>query len=161
MASSVATSTAAPAGELRHGVRDDALAALANRIGKNHRHWSRWARRRGLGAYRIYDRDIPEFPLAIDCYVAEDAAIGTRFHLQEVETGWHATPAEHAAWREAVIDAAAGALAVPPSALIMKARPKRRGREQHEKHAGSGTDFVIGESGLRFLVNLEAYLDTG
>src|SRR6185369_5261069 len=38
---------------------------------------------------------------------------------------------------------------------------KRRGREQHEPTGVRGTDFVIVESGLSFLVNLEAYLDTG
>ena len=145
----------------RHGLRDDALAAFGNRLAANARHRGRWARRRGFGAYRIYDRDLPDFPLTVDCYVAEDAAIGTRVLLQEIETGWLATPAEHAAWLEAVTHATAGALAMPASAVVVKERRKRRGREQHERSGRRGTDFVIVESGLRFLVNLEAYVDTG
>ena len=42
--------------------------ALVNRVDKNRRHLARWARREGIDAYRLYDRDMPEFPLAIDRY---------------------------------------------------------------------------------------------
>ena len=42
--------------------------SLANRLKKNARHLAKWARREGLEAYRLYDRDIPEFPYAIDRY---------------------------------------------------------------------------------------------
>src|SRR5687768_16138951 len=42
--------------------------ALIQRVLKNHRHLKKWAAREGLTAYRIYDRDIPEFPCAIDWY---------------------------------------------------------------------------------------------
>jgi 23S rRNA (cytosine1962-C5)-methyltransferase len=148
-------------GAIRHGLDADALAAFSNRLAKNARHWGRWARRRGLGAYRVYDRDLPEFPLAVDCYVAEDPALGTRVHLQEIETGWEQSDEAHAAWLAAVRDATAAALALPVSAIAVKERRRRPGRVQHTKTGVAGTDFVVVESGLRFIVNLEAYLDTG
>jgi 23S rRNA (cytosine1962-C5)-methyltransferase len=146
---------------IRQDLRADALAAYANRLAKNARHWARWARRRGLGAYRVYDRDLPEFPLAVDCYVAEDPALGMRVHLQEIETGWEQTDTGHAAWLSAVRETTAQALAVPTAAIALKERRKRHGRDQHAKTGSAGTDFVIVEAGLRFIVNLEAYLDTG
>jgi len=149
------------AGALRQTLAPAALAAFANRVGKNAKHRGRWARRRGYGAYRVYDRDLPEFPLAIDCYVPEDAALGMRVHLQEIETGWTQDPRDHEAWLAAVSGATAQALAVPPGAITIKERRKRHGREQHAKTGVAGTAFVIVESGLRFRVNLEAYLDTG
>jgi len=152
---------AAGAGPIRHTLCAETLAALSNRVAKNARHWGRWARRRGYGAYRVYDRDLPEFPLAIDCYVAEDPRVGTRVHLQEIETGWEQTDGEHAAWLGAVGAAAAEALGVPPAAIAVKARRKRHGREQHTRTGAAGADFTIIEAGLRFIVNLEAYLDTG
>ncbi len=145
----------------RHGLRAEALAAFTHRLAKNARHWGRWARRRGLGAYRVYDRDLPEFPLAIDCYVAEDRAHGTRVHLQEIETGWVQGDEEHEAWLAAVRAAAAESLALPVAAVVVKERKKRHGREQHQRTGVDGTDFVVVEAGLRFVVNLEAYLDTG
>ena len=72
----------------RAGPSADAHRAFENRLARSARHWGRWARRRGYGAYRVYDRDVPEFPFAIDCYVGDDASIGLRVHLQEIDTGW-------------------------------------------------------------------------
>jgi len=151
----------ASVGATRRSLPPDALAAFANRLGKNAKHWGRWARRRGCGAYRVYDRDLPEFPLAIDCYVAEDPALGMRVHLQEIETGWEQEPADHAGWLAAVHGATVETLALPRAAIVVKERKKRHGRLQHTKTGASGTDFVVAEAGLRFIVNLEAYLDTG
>ena len=148
-------------GATRQGLSEDAVAAFRNRLAKNARHWGRWARRRGFGAYRVYDRDLPEFPLAIDCYVPEDAALGTRVHLQEIDTGWEQTEREHAQWVAAARAAAASVLGLPASAIAFKERKKRHGREQHTKTGAAGSDFTIVEAGLRFVVNLEAYLDTG
>ena len=145
----------------RQGLRANAIEAFRNRLAKNARHWSRWARRRGLGAYRVYDRDLPEFPLAIDCYEPEDPALGLRVHLQEIDTGWEQTDEVRAAWIAAVREAVAAALAVPATALAFKERRKRHGREQHVKTGRAGRDFTVVEGGLRFIVNLEAYLDTG
>ena len=153
----VSTRTAAP----RQGLPEDAIAAFRNRLAKGARHWGKWARRRGFGAYRVYDRDLPEFPLAIDCYVPEDSVLAPRVHLQEIDTGWEQTEREHAAWVAAARAAAAAALGMPPATIAFKERRKRHGREQHTKTGAAGSDFAIVEGGLRFIVNLEAYLDTG
>lgn len=138
-----------------------ALAAFGNRLARNVRHWGRWAKRQGYGAYRVYDRDQPEFPLAIDCYEAEDPVLGRRVHLQEIETGWIQTEAEHAEWVGSVQAVVHAVLGVADDAVAFKTRRKRRGLEQHAKTGCRGTEFVVREAGLRFVVNLEAYLDTG
>jgi len=148
-------------GSTRSTPPPDAIVAFANRLSKNAKHWSRWARRHGFGAYRIYERDLPEFPLAIDCYVAEDPGIGMRVHLQEIETGWEQSGAAHAAWLAVVRSAAAEALVVSPETIVVKARRKRRAREQHQSTGAAGNEFIVVESGLRFIVDLEAHLDTG
>ena len=153
----VSTRTAAT----RQGLPEDAIAAFRNRLAKSARHWGKWARRRGFGAYRVYDRDLPEFPLAIDCYVPEDSVLPPRVHLQEIDTGWEQTEREHAAWVAAARAAAAAALGMSPATIAFKERRKRHGREQHTKTGAAGSDFAIVEGGLRFIVNLEAYLDTG
>jgi len=41
-----------------------------NRLAKNVRHFDRWAARRRLTAYRVYDRDIPEYPFVVERYGA-------------------------------------------------------------------------------------------
>lgn len=41
---------------------------LINRTLKRYRQLRKWSRRTGVTCYRIYDRDIPEFPMTIDLY---------------------------------------------------------------------------------------------
>jgi 23S rRNA (cytosine1962-C5)-methyltransferase len=45
--------------------------------------------------------------------------------------------------------------------VVAKVRARRHAGEQHEKTGVRGTDFVVNEGGHRFMVNLNAYLDTG
>ncbi|PWB52315.1 MAG: SAM-dependent methyltransferase [Nitrosomonadales bacterium] len=130
------------------------FSAFSNRLRKNARHWGKWARRQGISCYRVYDRDIPEFPLAVDVY--QDQA-----HLQEFDTGWQMPDEAHAQWVEAVRENAAQALELPLQHITYKLRARQRGESQYEKTGSSGEDFVVEEGGHRFVVNLAAYLDTG
>ena len=41
---------------------------LKNRVAKNHKLLRKWARKNLVTCFRLYDRDIPEIPLAIDLY---------------------------------------------------------------------------------------------
>ena len=72
------------------------FSAFANRLGKNIKHYLKWARRQNLEAWRLYDRDIPQFPFAIDVY-------GEHIHLQEYDTGWLMQPEEYEQWLSGVM----------------------------------------------------------
>lgn len=128
--------------------------AFANRLRKNAKHWDKWARRQGLGCYRLYDRDLPDFPLAIDRYEQH-------VHLQEFATTWAADDAEYAAWREDCFQIVGTVLETPRERIHFKQRRRQRGLNQYEKTGTEGEDFVVEEQGLKFWVNLDAYLDTG
>ena len=130
------------------------IAAYRNRLAKNVRHLSKWARREGITCYRLYDRDVPEFPITADWYEG-------RIHLQEVDTGWVQTVAEHAEWLESLAQVSGEVLQLPRAAVVLKRRERQRGIAQYEKTGREGEDFIVGEGGLRFIVNLETYLDTG
>ena len=41
---------------------------FSNRLLKNHKNLRKWARKEDIHALRLYDRDIPEVPLAVDLY---------------------------------------------------------------------------------------------
>ena len=41
---------------------------LDNRLEKRMRHLQKWSRRIAAPCFRLYERDIPEFPLVIDWY---------------------------------------------------------------------------------------------
>ena len=47
---------------------EDKSCPLKNRIRKNYRHVRKWAKRTHTDCFRVYDRDIKEYPLAIDFY---------------------------------------------------------------------------------------------
>lgn len=130
------------------------VSAYANRLRKNARHWGKWARRQDISCYRVYDRDIPQFPLALDLY-------GPKVHLQEFDTGWQDAPEAHERWLEAVAAASAEALGLAREAVVLKRRARQRGAAQYTKLDVPGEAFPVDEGGHRFLVNLESYLDTG
>lgn len=130
------------------------LAPFRNRLAKDHRHWSRWARRTGLECYRVYDRDVPQFPLAIDRY-------GDHAHLQEFDTGWQMPEADHAAWVDGVRNVVAEILAIESIAVHYKRRERQRGPTQYGRMAAHRGELIVREGGLRFAVDLDAYVDTG
>jgi 23S rRNA (cytosine1962-C5)-methyltransferase len=123
---------------------------LANRLKKNARHLIKWARREGLEAYRLYDRDIPEFPYAIDRY-------GDWLHVQLFEGKRPFTDDDIAAHLAAI----AATLELPAERVVLKLRRRQRGTSQYEKLDLQGPSFTVSERGLKFEVNLHRYLDTG
>ncbi len=123
---------------------------LLNRLDKNRRQLGKWARREGVEAWRLYDRDMPEFPLAIDCY-------GDALHVQVFERRRPLEPEQAEALRQALLEH----FDLQPMQLAIKHRRRQRGAAQYEKLAASAPSFKVNEGGYRFEVNLHRYLDTG
>ncbi len=127
---------------------------LSNRLRKNLRHLGKWARREGVTCYRVYDADLPEYALAVDLY--EEWV-----HVQEYAPPPAVDPARaHSRLTDAmaVIPAAVGR---PADRVVLKVRRRQRGLAQYERQAAVGQFLEVREGGLRFLVNLTDYLDTG
>jgi 23S rRNA (cytosine1962-C5)-methyltransferase len=127
-----------------------AISSLENRLRKNARHLGRWAKREGLEAWRVYDRDVPEFPYAVDRY-------GGWLHVQLFDGKRELDDAQIAQHLGAIADA----LEVTPAQVAFKLRRRQRGQAQYEKLAEGGPSFIVRERGLAFEVNLSRYLDTG
>src|SRR5512147_2908214 len=89
------------------------LEDFANRVHKNARHFRKWARRRGIEAYRVYDRDIPEFAFALDVY-------GKHAHLQEYDRGADSGFERAEEWVRGVHAAAAQALGMRVEDVVLK-----------------------------------------
>lgn len=130
------------------------ITPFANRLGKNIKHLMKWAKRNDIEAWRIYDRDIPQFPFAVDVY-------GDQIHLQEYDTGWLTQPEEYEAWLADVLEAIGFVTGFAPEQIHLKRRERQKGLQQYEKTGKTGDDFVITENGRKFWVNLDKYLDTG
>ena len=126
---------------------------FSNRITKNVRHLRKWARKHGIECFRIYDRDIPELPFALDLYLE-------RAHLQAYSKPLMDAPAQRR-WLATMHQAAARGLGQPLTTVILKQRSGQRPADQYRKLAASADDFVVSEGGHRFIVNLLDHLDTG
>jgi 23S rRNA (cytosine1962-C5)-methyltransferase len=131
------------------------VSPFAHRLLKNVKHLKKWAAKLPTEAWRAYDKDVPQFPFAVDIYA--DYA-----HVQEFETGWKMTPKDYALWLEAVLLAVSEVLGIPRSQVIHKVRRRQKGESQYEKLAEAPRhDLCVNEQGLQFWVNLAQYLDTG
>ena len=138
------------------------VTAFANRLRKNLAHWHKWARRRGITCFRMYGRDVPQFPFAIDWFETVSPRSETHLHVQEIDTGWQRSDADYTAWLTAVCDSICEVCGVPAAQLHLKRRERQRGTSQYEKLDGEEAEvFVVEEAGLRFEVNFDAYLDAG
>jgi 23S rRNA (guanine2445-N2)-methyltransferase / 23S rRNA (guanine2069-N7)-methyltransferase len=143
--------------------------SVANRITKNARHVRKRLHKEGIGCYRIYDADLPEYAAAIDVYTAigkDEEHAGDSFpqiwlHVQE-----YAPPPEipeHTA-RDRLRDlvrAASEALEVPRERIALKTRYKAKGGSKYGRMDERREFLHVEEGGLRFRVNLFDYLDTG
>jgi len=138
------------------GLKDNAshqADIFANRLRRMARHRRRWPKR-GITCYRLYDRDIPEVPLAVDIYEGQ-------LHLAEYDRPHDRTPAEHADWLDALVRTAGQVLDVPLENVHLKRRQRQRGVSQYDKVCESGSSCTVHEGGLKFEVNLSDYVDTG
>ena len=131
---------------------------LANRLRKNLRSLGRWARREGIGCYRLYDADLPEYALAVDLY-SSDALWA---HVQEYAPPAQIAPRKALAHRREALAVIPRVLEIPPERVIFKMRRRRREGEQYQG-AEKPTDryLEVAEHGSRLWVNLTDRLDTG
>jgi len=126
-----------------------------NRLGKLYRHRSKLAGRQGLECYRLYDRDLPEFPWIIEIYA-------DKVYASEYRSRHRLDDLEYRQWYEGSIRVMEEVLQVSKENIFCKLRePKDHRQDQYVRTAQSKQEFVILEGGLRFIVNLSDYLDTG
>lgn len=130
------------------------LTAFANRLGKMTKHYDKWARRQGLSCYRVYDADLPEFPLAIDRYEGY-------VHAAEYQRRQPLPEEEYEPWLEDVTRTMVDQLGVAPTRIFFKERRPQKGTAQYERQDLVGKEIEARENGLTFIVNLSDYLDTG
>jgi len=127
---------------------------FANRLARMARHRRRWPKRRQITCYRLYDRDIPEVPLAVDLY-------GHALHIAEYDRPHDRNAAQHADWLDLMARTAAETLEIPLVDVFVKRRQRQRGATQYQRVGEQGRIIQAREGGLTFEVNLSDYLDTG
>ena len=126
-----------------------------NRLVKVWKHIAKLARRQEIACFRFYDHDLPEFPFAIDWY---DGVV----HAAEYKRRHGMEDEEHEIWLAACRATLAEVLEVDRETIFMKVRQRKAGRQgQYEKQAEQKVERIVPEGGLKFIINLTDYLDTG
>jgi 23S rRNA (cytosine1962-C5)-methyltransferase len=134
---------------------DEKMEFFRNRLVKVYRHISRLAKRQAVFCYRIYDHDLPEFPLCIEIY--ED-----RIYLAEYRRRHGLDEDTHGAWLLRSMDIISEVTGIPIDKMFLRERQRKPGRQgQYEKKSSAQEFFEVRESDLRFYVNLSDYLDSG
>ena len=127
---------------------------FSNRLKKNIGKIGKWAKREGLDCYRIYDADLPEYNVAIDVYPG---------HLVIQEYAAPKDVPEEKAKRRLtdIIRASIQVTGVEANNVVLKVRQKQKGRSQYQKMAQDSSNLEVNEYGVKLIVNLHDYLDTG
>lgn len=139
------------------GPWSEGATMFANRLGKNLRKLTSWAKRQAVDCYRVYDADLPEYAVAIDLYQGASRWV----HAQEYEAP-KSIDADKAQLRlREVLTVIPELLQVDPSDVFLKVRRRQKGASQYQKQDSGGGFHEVREGPCRLLVNFRDYLDTG
>lgn len=131
------------------------IEMFRNRLAKVYRHLHKQARKQGVTCYRVYDHDLPEYPLCIEFY-------DNKLYVAEYKRRHGLTDEEHDLWMEESIAVICEILEVDKDDIFLKLRQRKPGRlGQYQKLDATQREFVAEENDLKFIVNLSDYLDTG
>jgi len=126
-----------------------------NRLNKVFKRKKKIAQKQQITCWRVYDHDLPEFPFCIDLY--ENHVYVAEYHRKH-----KMSEDEHTQWLEGCLQIIGTHLDVPNENIYIKQRKRKANRnDQYEKTGDAQQYFTVMENGLKFLVNLTDYLDTG
>ena len=126
-----------------------------NRLQKVFKHKSKQAKRLQVSCWRLYEHDLPEFPFCIEIY-------DDKVYLAEYARKHGMSEEEHDLWLDDCMDIISELLQVPIEKIYVRQRKKMHHRsQQYERLNDIKEFFTVVENGLKFLVNLSDYLDSG
>lgn len=132
---------------------EDKTSPFVNRMRKNYRHVRKWAKRTATNCFRIYDREIRQYPLAIDFY---DGRFCVQYFSRASD---HSEPP--AELIEEIEQALKTVFGDSCGKIYWRTRAKTKETRQYEKLDEAKEFFSVLEYGVKFKVNLQDYLDTG
>ena len=127
---------------------------FVNRLAKNLTRTKKWLKSQNTNCYRLYDADLPEYNVAIDCYadwlVVQEYAAPKNVPENVAKKRLHE-----------IVAALPQVTQVEPEHIVLKVREQQKGKSQYQKVAETRQTIEVYENGARFKVNLKDYLDTG
>lgn len=124
---------------------------IKNRLEKNYKKLKNWADRGSIEAFRLYDRDIPEYPFIVDLYKDHTLIYDKSDPVRDKDKNH----LPH------VVEALRAIFQCPEDKIVVKKRERQEGLKQYEKLGSKDQTFVVREHQALLKVNLHDYLDTG
>ncbi len=137
--------------------RELGAVSFANRLKKNLKKLTRWAKQNQITCYRVYDADLPEYAVAIDIYQGQQTWVNVQEYEPPKSIDQHKADQRLAG----LLAEIPRVLGVNREQVFLKIRRKQKSSEQYEKYDDQGRFHIIDEGGCKLLVNFEDYLDTG
>ncbi|MGZ5008195.1 MAG: bifunctional 23S rRNA (guanine(2069)-N(7))-methyltransferase RlmK/23S rRNA (guanine(2445)-N(2))-methyltransferase RlmL [Methylobacter sp.] len=131
--------------------------SFANRLKKNLKKLSSWAKQNSITCYRVYDADLPEYAAAVDIYQSEQTWVIVQEYEPPKSIDQHKADQRLAG----LLAEIPRVLGVNRDQVFLKIRRKQKSTDQYEKHGDQGCFHIVEEGGCKLLVNFEDYLDTG
>jgi 23S rRNA G2069 N7-methylase RlmK/C1962 C5-methylase RlmI len=128
---------------------------LENRLKKKYTTISKWAKQQNISCYRVYTKDLAEFPFILDIYNT-NAVVWFFDRKKDTSTQHQET------YIKTIIQSITTSLPINESQLYLKFRSKQKGlQQQYSKLASHKNIIIIDENSLKFELNLSDYLDVG
>jgi len=119
------------------------LEMFRNRLKKNKKEISKWARKNNISCYRIYDKDVPQVPVAIDDYEGD-------FVLQYFRGPYDESDIIMDSRIRSIEDIILEVFEIKPNKLFTKLREKKKGSSQYNKLSKSYTTKIVTEGFAKF-----------
>lgn len=123
---------------------------LYSKLEKNLKKLKPWSEKNKIEAYRLYDKDIPEFPFLIDVY-KDYIVIYDKTEL--IDEGKNKD--------QVTLQAVKDLFKCDDDHIIFKRRARQKGTDQYQRLAKENKKIIVLENGYPVYVNLWDYLDTG
>ncbi|WP_372652667.1 class I SAM-dependent methyltransferase [Halobacteriovorax sp.] len=125
---------------------------IKNKLNKNLKHKRKWAKRNNLESYRLYDKEIPQYPYLIDVYKEKVLVYDRRIEKIDADK-----PENY----DQMIEALTELFNISSEKIIIKKRIIQTKEQKYEKLDSTKNRFLVQEGPAKALVNLHDYLDTG
>ena len=127
-----------------------------NRVKKNFAFLKKWAKKENITAFRVYDKDIPQYPCTIDFYAG--ALVVYQYETPKSQQEYIEQDKEKLSQ---CLTELKTFFNINADNLFLKARKKQKGLNQYEKQEQKEITQIINEGKMKFKVNLSDYLDCG
>lgn len=127
-----------------------------NRIKKNFTFLKKWAKKEKTNAFRIYDRDIPQYPYIVDYY--NEYIVVYKYETPKNQQEFLASDNEKL---QNCLNDLMTYFDIDSKKLYLKSRKKQKGLAQYEKENQEQITHIVSEGDMNFIVNVSDYLDCG